>query len=105
MFLAFQTTYILPMVCFLLQMPLNNELRIKTFDGTPLHPTIHEHLVILSFSIAFSKIESHVSDSISLTSSWSTHLSKAAWSLDVVAPRKRASPLVCFQGSNQNEKE
>lgn len=35
----------------------------------------------------------NISDSISLTLSWSTHLSKAVWLLNMAVPRKGSSSL------------
>lgn len=78
-FSAFQTMCSLSTVHLLLQKPRNSGPRVKSIWWN-------------------SKWFKKNSDSISLPSSWSLHLSKAVWSLKVTFPRKESSLFGHFLG-------
>ena len=51
------------------------------------------------------KLIQKISDSTSLTFSWSTHFSKAVWSPNAAVLRKGSFPLVCFLGNDQDKRD
>ena len=77
----------------LLQKPLNIGPIVKISDRSSILPTIHKHLVLLSWK-DLSKFVSKVFLTI-LTSSWSTSLSKRLWPRSELFPGRDHFSLMC----------
>ena len=92
---------VLTVVYLLLQRPPNNGPRVKVFDRHPVLP-YHWQIADVEHWLLKTGLE-RISDSTPLTSSWSTHLSKAVWSLNVAVTKKGPFPIRYLLDNDQDK--